>query len=131
MSAEDNSIILKYYEEAFLFLGINLVILFLLFTIYFVIIASIWKPQTVGRMLMKIKVVSLTKKPNIFTLFLRDVVGFIFIGFFGNVCFWLPVIINISMIFGVRKTTIHDLLAKTDVISLKVIEEDKYDVLFD
>lgn len=70
----------------------------IIIVLYYDILGYYWSKQTVGRMLMKIKVESLEgKDPTMGTLVLRDLVGF---GLYNilNICCFIALIINIIYI---------------------------------
>ena len=70
----------------------------IIIVLYYDILGYYWSKQTVGRMLMKIKVESLEgKDPTMGTLVLRDLVGF---GLYNilNICCFIAFIINVIYI---------------------------------
>lgn len=87
----------------------------IIMVLYYDILGYYWSKQTVGRMIMKIKVVSLeSEAPTMGSLVLRDLVGF---GLFNilNICCFIALIINIIYI-SKDHISVGDRLSSTRMI---------------
>lgn len=96
--------------ELFIYLG--------LFIGYFVILPIFWTKQTLGRFVLKIKVVMNDgddSKVRPGTIILREIVGVLLIGLL-NVCCCILLIINIILVCC-GKSPIHDGVANTRMVS--------------
>lgn len=92
----------------------ELIIGIVLFSAYYCVLGYFWSKQTVGRMLLKIRVVDYDdEKPTLGALFLRDLVGWYLI---SSLCCGIPVIINIFMICGQSGQSIGDQISRTKMI---------------
>ena len=105
----------------------TIVVMTILFIAYYDILGYYWSKQTVGRMLMKIKVTDDSgKTPKITTLILRDFVGYELISIL-NICCCIPLIINIVLICGQGKASIGDKLSYTRMICYGNSNNDSFD----
>lgn len=94
-----------------------LIVYLIFFVAYYDILGYYWSKQTIGRMLMKIKVVTDgNDKAKCSTLILRDLVGFELINIL-NICCCIPLIVNIVLICGKDHTSIGDKLSYTQMIT--------------
>lgn len=95
----------------------SLIVSIILFISYYDILGYYWSKQTVGRMLLKIKVVNYDGTDSkASTLVLRDFVGFELINLL-NICCFIPLIINIVLICGKDHASIGDKLSYTQMIA--------------
>lgn len=82
-----------------------------LFVIYYCVIGYCWNKQTVGRLAMKIKLVSMDgEKPTVGKLLLRDFLGFYLFNCL-NVCCFAPIIINAIFVCGRDALSVGDRLS--------------------
>lgn len=97
--------------------------------VYFIIMPIVWKKQTFGRLIMKIKVVKLNgTKLSFGTLFLREIIGKYILCFFS---FGIVAIISIVLCFVAKgRRSIHDRMSNTLVVcsnlATTAIEENEH-----
>ncbi len=112
----------KLIEQSFLYetlIGLLGIVVFVIFNYKLLI----YNGQTIGKKLLKIKIVELDNVlPSKKTLLNRYLVYFIpnHIPVIGS---WFS-LVNILFIFGKEKRCIHDYVAKTKVIDLKVVKKE-------
>lgn len=88
----------------------------IVYFLYFIILPIIWKKQTVGRWIAKVKVVKLNgSKLSFGTLLIREFIGKVFLGFMTFGIVWLVSIIMMEL--ATVKRTIHDRMANTLMVS--------------
>lgn len=100
----------------------------LIFTLYFAILPYFWDKQTVGRLILKVKVVREIdgEKPTLMNFIVRDVVGSCLLKVM-NVCCGLHFILNIIFVLSKNKT-IGDMISGTYLVSTnsnEVIEDNE------
>lgn len=100
----------------------------LIFTLYFAILPYFWDKQTVGRLILKVKVVREIddEKPTLMNFIVRDVVGSCLLKVI-NVCCGLHFILNIIFVLSKNKT-IGDMISGTYLVSTnsnEVIEDNE------
>ncbi len=106
-----------YNKAYFTILGFDVVFLFIEWIIYFIIIPLHTKYQTVGRLFMKIRLVSnIDDSLSYGQLFKREILATLFISFF-NYIFFVPLIINIVYI-AKRNASLNDMFARTTLVRL-------------
>ena len=92
------------------------IIAMLIYMAYFVILPIVWKNQTLGRWIAKVKVVKLNGSNLSFgTLLIREFLGKLFLGVMSFGIVWL--ISVIMMEIATVKRTIHDRMANTLMVS--------------
>ena len=92
------------------------IIAMLIYMAYFVILPIVWKNQTLGRWIAKVKVVKLNGSNLSFgTLLIREFLGKLFLGVMTFGIVWL--ISVIMMEIATVKRTIHDRMANTLMVS--------------
>ena len=98
------------------------IIALVIYFAYFIILPIIWKKQTVGRWLAKVKVVKLNGSNLSFgTLLIREFLGKLFLGVMTFGIVWL--ISVIMMEIATVKRTIHDRMANTLMVNADTILE--------
>lgn len=101
------------------------VFLFLV-VIYYNVIGYYWSKQTVGRYIMKIKVVDRSfNRASFSRSLLRDFIGFGVLNVLNAILMLAPLIINAVLLFGKDGLTIGDRISKTVMIRLDEPEEEK------
>lgn len=99
----------------------------IIFFLYFILLPIIWKKQTIGRWVAKVKVIKLNGSHLSFgTLLIREFLGKIFLGFMTFGITWLVSIIMMEL--ATVKRTIHDRMANTlmvNIDSVVEVEEEK------
>lgn len=94
-----------------------------LFVVYLVVVPYFWSKQTIGRLLMKIKVVyDIDDKPTLGNLLAREVIGVLLVGIL-NCCCCIPFIINIVLLFGKDARPIHDSISSTTMVMTDEFED--------
>ncbi len=105
----------SYRNALFSLAGIIILIITSIVFIYMVILPYFWDKQTVGRLILKVKVVNEDEtKPSFLTYLIREVVGGVLINLL-NVFFFVIAIINIVFI-SKKNYTIGDMISKTKLI---------------
>ena len=98
------------------------IIAMLIYMAYFVILPIVWKNQTLGRWIAKVKVVKLNGSNLSFgTLLIREFLGKLFLGVMTFGIVWL--ISVIMMEIATVKRTIHDRMANTLMVNADTILE--------
>ena len=82
-------------------------VFFILYFLYYIILESLWKNQTFGKMITKTKVVRVNKRNLSHTQIVGRTVVRILLGRID----WISLLFN--------KKTLHDLLSKTEVVKIK------------
>ena len=110
------SLMNSYFKHAFFELGINSIMSLIVISLYLVILPMFWKYQTVGRFIMKTKVVALDgSEASKKVIILRELVG-------SLLCYRLigGVLIFISAILVLAKQrSLVDYIGGSDLISVK------------
>jgi uncharacterized RDD family membrane protein YckC len=92
------------------------IIAMVIYMVYFVILPIVWKHQTFGRWLAKVKVVKLNGSNLSFgTLLIREFLGKLFLGIMSFGIVWLISVIMMEL--ATVKRTIHDRMANTLMVS--------------
>lgn len=113
-----NSEVKYFFEIEMQFLGIILLATFIVSAIYFVLIPLVWSGQTIGRRLLRVKVIRENNTdPKASSLIVREIIGNCLINLFV-VFFGLVIFINIILIVG-RRRSIADMISGTKIIDLK------------
>ncbi len=121
----------KYFSMAAIQFGIQSLFTLLFVTLYLVVLPMFWKPQTIGRLAMKAKVVNkdgteVTKG----RIVLRELVGtFLFYLFFDEIALLNSIggmlILASLILILVNGRSLVDYVSKTNLVSLLNIEEKK------
>jgi uncharacterized RDD family membrane protein YckC len=115
LSSEYLNFYASYRNAIFSLAGIIILIITGLVFIYMVVLPYFWDKQTLGRLLLKVKVVNEDDtKPSFLTYLVREVIGGVLINLL-NVFFFVIAIINIVFI-SKKNYTIGDMISKTKLI---------------
>ncbi len=119
-----SEILTDYYAESAVMLIIEMITMLVLIVAYYIVLPLSWKKgQTVGRFLLKIKVVNLNDEDvTAGTLLLREVVGGFLINTLLMCCCCIPGIANLIMLCTSGKT-IHDSIASTRIVDINSVVE--------
>lgn len=117
-----------FFNNYLLVTAISTIVTLILFILYFVVLAHLWKKQTVGRALLHLQVVDkIEEKPTILQLILREIVGgFLILNIFS----FTIIILVLYWYYSVnRGITISDMIAKTRLIDTDSYSNDLDDVI--
>ena len=93
-----------------------------IYFVYFIFLPMIWKKQTIGRWIAKVKVVKLNgSKLSFGTLLIREFLGKLFLGVMSFGIVWIISIIMMEI--ATVKRTIHDRMANTLMVNVDCKEE--------
>lgn len=93
-----------------------------IYFLYFIILPIVWKKQTLGRCIAKVKVIKLNGSRLSFgTLLIREFLGKLFLGIMSFGIIW--VISIVMMELATVKRTIHDRMANTLMVNVDSIIE--------
>lgn len=94
-----------------------------IYILYFALLPYLWDKQTVGRLILKVKVVTDVndEKPTFINFIVRDLIGTCLLSVL-NVCCGLHLILNIIFVLT-RNKTIGDMISGTHLVSTNVKEE--------
>ena len=93
-----------------------------IYFIYFIFLPMIWKKQTIGRWIAKVKVVKLNgSKLSFGTLLIREFLGKLFLGVMSFGIVWIISIIMMEI--ATVKRTIHDRMANTLMVNVNFEEQ--------
>lgn len=115
----------SYYSElqskTWTILSLEIVTSLILYALYFVVLPCFWDKQTVGRLLLKVKVVKLDDSACSWGQFLtRDIIGSYVLQIL-NVCCGLHLILNIIFVLS-RNKTLGDMISGTHLVSTNQVE---------
>lgn len=93
-----------------------------IYFVYFIFLPMIWKKQTIGRWIAKVKVVKLNgSKLSFGTLLIREFLGKLFLGVMSFGIVWIISIIMMEI--ATVKRTIHDRMANTLMVNVNFEEQ--------
>ena len=93
-----------------------------IYFVYFIFLPMIWKKQTIGRWIAKVKVVKLNgSKLSFGTLLIREFLGKLFLGIMSFGIVWIISIIMMEI--ATVKRTIHDRMANTLMVNVNFEEQ--------
>ena len=93
-----------------------------IYFVYFIFLPMIWKKQTIGRWISKVKVVKLNgSKLSFGTLLIREFLGKLFLGIMSFGIVWIISIIMMEI--ATVKRTIHDRMANTLMVNVNFEEQ--------
>lgn len=93
-----------------------------IYFVYFIFLPMVWKKQTVGRWIAKVKVVKLNgSKLSFGTLLIREFLGKLFLGVMSFGIVWIISIIMMEI--ATVKRTIHDRMANTLMVNVNFEEQ--------
>lgn len=118
---EELSHVLKHLAKAY---GIMMLFEIPLFILYFIVLPYFWEKQTLGRLLLHVKVVSMDgNKPKLTSLILREFVGGILILRFFSSSVILPIIYWYMSATSGR--TLSDVIGGTRLVEDRIIYTDR------
>lgn len=93
-----------------------------IYIVYFIFLPMIWKKQTIGRWIAKVKVIKLNgSKLSFGTLLIREFLGKLFLGVMSFGIVWIISIIMMEI--ATVKRTIHDRMANTLMVNVNFEEQ--------
>lgn len=93
-----------------------------IYFVYFIFLPMIWKKQTIGRWIAKVKVIKLNgSKLSFGTLLIREFLGKLFLGVMSFGIVWIISIIMMEI--ATVKRTIHDRMANTLMVNVNFEEQ--------
>lgn len=93
-----------------------------IYFVYFIFLPMIWKKQTIGRWIAKVKVIKLNgSKLSFGTLLIREFLGKLFLGIMSFGIVWIVSIIMMEI--ATVKRTIHDRMANTLMVNVNFEEQ--------
>lgn len=93
-----------------------------IYFVYFIFLPMVWKKQTIGRWIAKVKVVKLNgSKLSFGTLLIREFLGKLFLGIMSFGIVWIISIIMMEI--ATVKRTIHDRMANTLMVNVNFEEQ--------
>lgn len=93
-----------------------------IYFVYFIFLPMIWKKQTIGRWIAKVKVIKLNGSRLSFgTLLIREFLGKLFLGVMSFGIVWIISIIMMEI--ATVKRTIHDRMANTLMVNVNFEEQ--------
>ena len=93
-----------------------------IYFVYFIFLPMVWKKQTIGRWISKVKVVKLNgSKLSFGTLLIREFLGKLFLGIMSFGIVWIISIIMMEI--ATVKRTIHDRMANTLMVNVNFEEQ--------
>ena len=93
-----------------------------IYFVYFIFLPMVWKKQTIGRWISKVKVVKLNgSKLSFGTLLIREFLGKLFLGVMSFGIVWIISIIMMEI--ATVKRTIHDRMANTLMVNVNFEEQ--------
>ena len=93
-----------------------------IYFVYFIFLPMIWKKQTIGRWIAKVKVVKLNgSKLSFGPLLIREFLGKLFLGVMSFGIVWIISIIMMEI--ATVKRTIHDRMANTLMVNVNFEEQ--------
>ena len=113
----NNAELRHFFMMEMQFMGIILIATFLINIIYFVLIPLAWKRQTLGRWILKAKVVREDNKDvRTGNLMMREIIGNILVNLLTCFCGIVP-IMNVIFIIS-KNRSISDMMAGTKIVDL-------------